>query len=72
MAAPLQYLLIDVNVGALEKVSFSDTQNPKTVCYLREPIHMQLSQKEKTFSQFFFFFCIFKIYIKILTFAKKN
>ena len=32
MAAPLQYLLITVNVVALEKVSFSDTQNPKTVC----------------------------------------
>ena len=32
MAAPLQYLLITVKVVALEKVSFSDTQNPKTVC----------------------------------------
>ena len=32
MAAPLQYLLITVNVVALEKVSFSDTQNPKAVC----------------------------------------
>ena len=32
MTAPLQYLLITVNVVALEKVSFSDTQNPKTVC----------------------------------------
>ena len=31
MAAPLQYLLITVKVVALEKVSFSDTQNPKTV-----------------------------------------
>ena len=31
-AASLQYLLITVNVVALEKVSFSDTQNPKTVC----------------------------------------
>ena len=32
MAAPLQYLLITVKVVALEKVSFSDTQNPKAVC----------------------------------------
>ena len=32
MTAPLQYLLITVKVIALEKVSFSDTQNPKTVC----------------------------------------
>ena len=32
MAAPLEYLLITVKVAALEKVSFSDTQNPKAVC----------------------------------------
>ena len=32
MAEPLQYLLITVKVVALEKVSFSDTQNPKAVC----------------------------------------
>ena len=32
MAAPLQDLLITVKVVSLEKVSFSDTQNPKTVC----------------------------------------
>ena len=32
MVAPLQYLLITVKVVALEKVSFSDTQNPKAVC----------------------------------------
>ena len=31
MAAPLRYLLITVKVVALEKVSFSDTQNPKGV-----------------------------------------
>ena len=30
MAAPLQYLLITVKVLALQKLSFSDTQNPKT------------------------------------------
>ena len=32
MAAHLQYLLITVKVVALEKVSFSDTQNPQAVC----------------------------------------
>ena len=32
IAAPLQYLLITVKVVALEKGSFSDTQNPKAVC----------------------------------------
>ena len=32
MAEPLQYLLGTVKVVALEKVSFSDTQNPKAVC----------------------------------------
>ena len=32
MTAPLQDLLMTVKVGPLEKVSFSDTQNPKTVC----------------------------------------
>ena len=31
MEAPLQCLLITLKVVALEKVSFSDTQNPKTV-----------------------------------------
>ena len=31
MAAPLQYLLITVKEIALEKVSFSDTQNAKSV-----------------------------------------
>ena len=32
MAAPLQDLLITMKVVTLEKVSFSDTQNPKAVC----------------------------------------
>ena len=31
MAESLQYLLINVKVVALGKVSFSDTQNPKTI-----------------------------------------
>ena len=32
MAAPLKYLLITLQVVALDKVSFSDTQNVKAVC----------------------------------------
>ena len=32
MTEPLQNLSITVKVAALEKVSFSDIQNPKTVC----------------------------------------
>ena len=32
MTAPLQYLLITVKVVALQEVSFSDPQIPKTVC----------------------------------------
>ena len=32
MTAPLENSLITVKVVALQKVSFSDTQNPKTVC----------------------------------------
>ena len=32
MTAPLQHLSITVKVVAIEKVSLSDTQNPKTVC----------------------------------------
>ena len=37
---------------------------------LKQPIQMQLYQKQKTFSELFF--CIFKIYIKLETFAKKR
>ena len=32
MIAPLQYLLNTLKVGTLEKVFFSNTPNPKTVC----------------------------------------
>ena len=32
MPEALQYLLITVKLVALEKFSFSDTQNPKAVC----------------------------------------
>ena len=56
-----------MEVVALEKVSFSDTQNPKTVNTLivdykhyllsrdnlTQRIQMQLYQKQKTFSEFF-------------------
>ena len=70
MAAPLKYLLNTFQVGALEKVSFSNTQNTKTVNKLTvddkhyllnrdnlaQRIQMQLSHKQKTFSGFFFVF----------------
>ena len=32
MAAPLQYLLINVKIVPLEKVSFSNRQNPTNFC----------------------------------------
>ena len=32
MAARLKYLLNTLKVGVLEKVTFSNTQNPRTVC----------------------------------------
>ena len=83
MAVPLQNILITVKVVPLQKVSFSDTQNPKTINTLTlddkhyllnrdnltQPIQIQLSQKQKTFSDGFF--SIFKIYINFETFAKK-
>ena len=71
MAAPLKYLLITLKVVALVKVSFSNGQIPKTLSYyiaccekhyllnrdnLAQPIKTQLSQKQKTFSQFLFAF----------------
>ena len=77
MVAHLQYLLITVKVVTSVKVPFSDTQflrlfvntltvNDKYYVFntdnLRQPIQMQLAQKQKTSSEFFR--CIFKIYIK--------
>ena len=77
MAAPLQYLLNTLMVVALEKVSFSNTQNPETFVItlttddkhylvnrdnLTQPIQKPLPQKQKNFSELFF--GIFKIYIK--------
>ena len=32
MASRLQYLVSTLKVGGLEKVTFSNTQNPKIVC----------------------------------------
>ena len=72
-----------MEVVALEKVSCSDTQNPKTVNTLvvdykhyllnrddlTQRIQMQLYQKQKTFPEFFSRNS--KIYIRFLTFAKK-
>ena len=67
MTPPLQNSSIIVKVVALEKVSFSDTQNPDTLTLdekhyllnrdnLTQPIQIQLYQKQKTFSEFFFAF----------------
>ena len=64
MAAPLKYLLITLKLVALEKVSFSNRQIPKTLASddkhyllnrdnLAQPIQMQLFQKQKAFSQLF-------------------
>ena len=71
MAAPSQYLLINVKVVALENLGFSDTQNPKaflntltgnekhylvTRDNLTQRIQIQLSEKEKLFLNFFLHF----------------
>ena len=70
MAAPLQYLFIVLKVVAFVKVCLRNTQNPETVYTLTaddkhyllnrdnltQPIQMQLYQKQKTFSEFFFAF----------------
>ena len=69
MTAPLHNLSITLKVVALEKVTFSDTQNPKTVFVntftvnhkhyrpnrdnLTQPIQIQLPQKERIFLTFF-------------------
>ena len=69
MTPPLHNFSITLKVVALEKFSFSDTQNPKTVFVntltvndkhyrpnrdnLIQPIQIQLSQKETIFLNFF-------------------
>ena len=85
MPGPLQHQLITGKVVALESVSFSDTQNPKTVFNtwtvndkhyllnrdnLTEPIQMQLSEKQKKFSQFSFPFL--KSILSFKHFPKKD
>ena len=68
MAEPLQYLLFTVKVIALEKFSFSDTQNPKSVNTLTvnekqylitrdnltQKIQMEFSKNQKKNFQFSF------------------
>ena len=72
MTAPLHFLSITLKVVALEKVSFRDTQNPKTVLVntltvndkhyrpnrdnLTQPIQIQLSEKLRIFLNFFWHF----------------
>ena len=79
MAAPLQYLIITVKVVGLKKSLlvihkilklFVNTFTVDEKHYLlntdnlTQAIMIQLSEKQKTFSQFFFFvFCIFKFFI---------
>ena len=80
MTAPLQSLLITLNVVPLQKIYFSDLVIQKILIVfvntfrvndqhyllnrdnLTQPIQMQLSQKQITFSECFF--SVFKIYIK--------
>ena len=85
---PLQYLIITVKVVPPEKLSFSDTQNPKTVVNtltvdekryllhrdnLTKPIQMQLSQKKRSLSPFsFFFFAFLKSILNFKHFQKKD
>ena len=68
----------------INSVAKNDMQNLRTVCYpltvtdryfllnggcLLQHLHMQLSQKNKPFCNFF---CIFEIYIEVCTFSKKG
>ena len=85
MAAPLQYLLDTLMVVALEKVSFSNTQNPETFVVilttddkhylvnrhnLTQPIQKPFSQKQKNFSEFFL--AVLKSILNLKHFPKKN
>ena len=85
MAAPLQYLLITVKVVALQKVSFSDTQNLRLFLNtltvndkhyllnrdnLTQQIQIQLSVKQKTFLGFFLAFL--KSILNFKHFPKKD
>ena len=55
----------------LNELTVNDRHYPLNRDNLTQPIQMQLSEKHETLSQFFFF-CIFKIYIKFYTFPKKK
>ena len=85
MAAPLQYLLNTLKyilwkkyVLVIHKILrlFVNTLIVEDKHYLlntdnlTQPIQMQLYQKQKTFSELFF--SIFKMFIKLETFAKKR
>ena len=85
MAVPLQYLLDTLMVVALEKVSFSNTQNPETFVVtlttddkhylvnrhnLTQPIQKPFSQKQKNFSEFFL--AVLKSILNLKHFPKKN
>ena len=54
----------------VDKLTVDDKHYLVTRDSSTETIQIQLSQKQKTFCQFFF--CIFKIYLKFSTFSKKT
>ena len=77
MPAHLQYLLINEKVAALEKsllvihkilrlfvntLTVNDRRYLLNTDNLPQPIEMQLSEKQKTFSEFSF--CLLQVYIK--------
>ena len=82
--APLAYLLINGKAIELEEVPLSNMQNPRTVCEhfvaghkfsllnrdkLTQPIQMQLSKKQKAFSNVFLHF--WRVDNILNTFTKK-
>ena len=76
MAAHLKYLLITVKLVALEKVSFTLPAHDKHYLLKRDKlaqvIQMQLSQKRKTFPEFFFFYAFLKYILNFKHLPKKD
>ena len=86
MTAPLKNLLITKNVVPFQKVYFGHRKNPKSVNTLTaddkhylvnrdnlaQLIQMQLSQKQKTFPDFFFFFAFLKYILSLKHLPKQG
>ena len=71
MTAISQKLLITVKVNALQKVSFSDTQNPKTVCsHIDSPWQAIISKTKKNF--WIIFFALLKFILNFKHMPKKD